>query len=139
MTSRQITQAPDFTFPSAPVPKPRLTRRDKWLTPPRPPVARYYTFANAVRALMEARHFNLPDEGAHFAFYIPMPKSWSKSARMAYRGTAHRQKPDIDNLLKAIFDAMSGNDCTIWHIASVKKVWADEGSFTISLAPQETE
>lgn len=115
-----------------PVSKPRMTQRDKWLDPPRPCVARYRAYADRVRAVAGVSHFDMPEAGAAICFHIPMPKSWSKSRRAAKRGTPHRQKPDLDNLVKAVFDALLGEDCTIWHLASVEKRWADMGEFTIS-------
>jgi len=41
-------------------------------------------------------------------FYMPIPKSWSKKKRLAAVGEYHIKKPDSDNLLKTIKDALNG-------------------------------
>ncbi|MCR4339433.1 MAG: RusA family crossover junction endodeoxyribonuclease, partial [Gemmatimonadaceae bacterium] len=40
-------------------------------------------------------------------FRLPMPPSWSNKKRLAMIGQPHAQKPDIDNLLKAVLEIMS--------------------------------
>jgi Holliday junction resolvase RusA-like endonuclease len=40
-------------------------------------------------------------------FWLPMPASWSKRKQAANLWKPHAQKPDIDNLTKAVMDAMS--------------------------------
>jgi Holliday junction resolvase RusA-like endonuclease len=77
----------------------------------------------------------MPEEGASIRFDIPMPKSWAKSQHGIYRNKPHRDRPDLDNLVKAVLDALMGEDCTVWHLGSVEKRWSDVGQFTISLSP----
>lgn len=38
-------------------------------------------------------------------FVMPIPPSWSKKKRMDAIGSYHTSKPDIDNLIKGLFDA----------------------------------
>jgi Holliday junction resolvase RusA-like endonuclease len=40
-------------------------------------------------------------------FWLPMPASWSKRKQAANLHQPHAQKPDVDNLTKAVMDAMS--------------------------------
>jgi Holliday junction resolvase RusA-like endonuclease len=58
-----------------------------------------------------------------------MPKSWSKKKKAVMWGKPHTSKPDIDNLVKAILDALNGvafnDDSQIWEIQS-SKIWTDE-------------
>jgi Holliday junction resolvase RusA-like endonuclease len=42
-------------------------------------------------------------------------------------GTGHQQKPDIDNLVKALLDALHIEDKHIYHLADTGKWWADAG------------
>lgn len=121
-----------ITFPLIPVPKPRQTKQDKWLNPPRPAVAKYRQFEDNIQALAAANQFTLPLCDAHFTFEIPMPPSWSAKRKAKQKGTPHQHKPDLDNLLKAVFDALSKQDCLIWHIAGAEKRWAEKGSITIT-------
>ena len=41
-------------------------------------------------------------------FYMPIPKSLSKKKREELRGRWHCKKPDVDNLLKLVQDALNG-------------------------------
>jgi len=99
-----------------PVPKPRMTQRDKWAK--RPAVMRYRAFKDECRA----HKVKLSEGGNHVIFYIEMPKSWSFKKKDEMNGTPHQQRPDVDNLLKALMDAVYGEDCTI-HDIRVSKKW----------------
>jgi Holliday junction resolvase RusA-like endonuclease len=125
-------------YPIIPVPKPRMTRRDQWLKPPRPAVARYNAFKDHVRLCMSyhpRERLVLPSSGAHVTFHMPMPKRWPKTKRIAYAGRHHRQTPDLDNLLKALLDAVyPHNDSMVCDIR-VTKVWAEDGGIEIRQTP----
>jgi len=108
-----------------PVPKCRMTRSDKWKK--RSCVLRYFDFCDKVRKA----GIDLPDHGATILFTIPMPKNWSKKKRKSMDEKPHQQTPDLDNLLKALFDAVHKEDKQIWHYGSVMKVWGEVGSITI--------
>jgi Holliday junction resolvase RusA-like endonuclease len=55
-----------------------------------------------------------------------MPKSWPAAKRDRMNGKLHKQKPDLDNLLKGLLDALYREDS---HVASVwaEKRWAPNG------------
>lgn len=108
-----------------PCPKPRQTRRDKWAK--RPAVMRYRVFADEVRL----KGVRLPESGYHILFVLPMPQSWSRKKKAQMNGQPHQQRPDIDNLLKGIMDAIYGEDCTVWD-GRVTKLWGEEGKIIIS-------
>jgi len=114
------------TYIITPIPKPRMTQRDKWKQ--RPSVMRYRAFKDQVRD----HRVTLPTSGAHIIFHIPMPKSWSKKKRRDMRGQGHQQTPDLDNLLKALKDALFDDDSHIWDYKA-SKVWALEGAIIISI------
>lgn len=42
-------------------------------------------------------------------------------------GQPHKMKPDIDNMLKAVLDAMLTEDSTVHSVGGMRKVWAKEG------------
>ena len=109
-----------------PVAKCRQTQRDKWMSPPRPAVARYRAFKDKIREMGVI----LPESGAHVIFRLPMPKSWSKKKCREMMGKPHKQKKDVDNLLKALLDAIFIDDAHIWDIRITKK-WADTGFIEI--------
>lgn len=118
--------------PVVPIGKPRMTRSDKWKK--RPCVVAYREFADNLRLHAgRARLFRFPDAGAAIRFDIPMPKSWSKKKRKEMNGAPHAGKPDLDNCIKAVWDALGKEDCTIWHLAGAEKRWAESGSITIEV------
>lgn len=107
-----------------PMGKPRMTRADKWKK--RPEVMRYRAFCDEVRL----RHVALPESGAHVTFVLPMPASWSKKKRQQNNGQPHRAKPDCDNMLKALMDALYDDDAHIWD-CHITKVWGEAGQIII--------
>ena len=111
-----------------PVPKPRMTRRDVWLHPPRPAVKRYREFADQCRIA----RLTLPDADAHVLFVLPMPESWSTKKKGQMDGTPHQAKPDLSNLLKALEDAVHPHDERIWRYGSIRKIWGRYGRIEIS-------
>jgi Holliday junction resolvase RusA-like endonuclease len=64
-----------------------------------------------------------------------MPLSWSKKKKALYAGQYHAQKPDADNVGKAVLDALT--DCGAWvddsQVASlpVIKRWAGQKPTTL--------
>lgn len=109
-----------------PTPKPRMTIRDKWLNPPRPHVQRYWDFKDEVRKA----NIELPECNFRVTFYLPMPKSWSKKKKDTMNLEPHQQKPDKDNLEKALLDAIFDDDSHIWD-SRVTKRWSYEGGICI--------
>lgn len=111
-------------YPIVPMGKPRMTRADKWKK--RPEVMRYRAFCDEVRL----RGVALPESGAHFTFVLPMPASWSKKKRQQHNGQPHLAKPDCDNMLKALMDALYEDDAHIWD-CRITKVWGEIGQIII--------
>ena len=112
-----------------PIPKPRMSRQDAWKK--RDCVVRYWNF----KAHCKLLDLKLPEGAFAIDFILPMPKSWSAKKRAAMLHKPHQQKPDIDNLLKAQFDAVFDDDC---HIAQVQgaKWWGEIGCIYIrEIAP----
>ena len=101
-----------------------MTRADAWKQ--RPAVLRYRAFRDEVRARVVRF-----DNGDRVTFWMPMPRSWSERARELNDGQPHQRRPDIDNLLKALLDAIYGEDCAIWHIGGAQKRWARDGAIEI--------
>lgn len=110
-----------------PIAKPRMTRSDKWKL--RPVVLKYRAFKDEVRL----RRVQLNEAGDHVTYVIPMPKSWTKKKRAEMQGQPHQQKPDVDNLTKALLDALYGDDSHVWDIRTTK-LWGETGQIRISQA-----
>ena len=109
-----------------PCPKPRQTRSDKWNK--RECVMRYRAFADQCRLL----GVKVPEESGHIIFHMPIPKSWSKKKKADMDMKHHKQKPDIDNLAKALMDAVYDDDSCVSDLRITKK-WAMEGSIEIKV------
>ncbi|OCG45693.1 crossover junction endodeoxyribonuclease RuvA [Gilliamella sp. Choc4-2] len=107
-----------------PVPKPRMTQRDRWAK--RKPVLQYFAFKDACKA----SGVTLPESHYHIIFVIPMPKSWSNKKRAEMDGKPHQQRPDKDNLEKGLLDAIFGEDCRVWD-GRVTKIWGNVGQIII--------
>lgn len=110
-------------YPITPVPKPRMTRADRWKK--RPCVLRYFAFKDEVRL----RKVTF-DSGDKVTFHLPMPDSWSAKKKTTMNGNPHKQIPDFDNLIKALSDSVYEDDSHI-HTITISKVWAYEGGITI--------
>jgi len=87
---------------------------------------RYRAFADECRL----RKVDLPESGAWIVFHIAMPQGWSNVKREMMRGEPHKQRPDLDNLIKAIGDAVHAEDSGLWDYRA-SKLWADEGAIEI--------
>ena len=99
-----------------PVPKPRMTQRDKWKK--RPCVMRYRAFCDLVRMA----GISLP-MAYHVVFVLP-------TANRKLWGWTHDRKPDRDNLDKALMDAVLKDDSKHGR-ALVHKVWGETGMILV--------
>jgi Holliday junction resolvase RusA-like endonuclease len=77
---------------------------------------RYRAFADTARLLRVA----VP-EGARVTFWIEMPKYWPEARKAKQDGQPHRQKPDLDNCVKALLDAMHSDDSHVAELHAVKR------------------
>lgn len=112
-------------YPIIPVSAPRQVRRDAF--DPSDHVKRYRAFRDEVRI----RHVQLPRPFHHVIFVMPMPKSWSKRQQQQSEGYPHEQKPDRDNLEKALLDSVYGEDSHVWD-GRCTKLWGSEGLIIVS-------
>lgn len=113
-----------------PIPKPRMTQRDKWLKPMRKPVRQYVFYKNALISL-SIKHKYVVTNPLSIIFVIEMPKSWSKKKRKMMTNQPHESKPDLDNLLKGFKDALCENDSFVHTYDQIKKVWGERGQVKI--------
>ena len=107
-----------------PMGKPRMTQADKWKK--RPEVLRYWAFKEECKL----KRVQVPESGAHIIFVLPMPQSWSRKKKQAMVGKPHQQKPDRDNMEKALLDAVFGDDSVVWD-ARTTKIWGWQGAIRI--------
>ena len=110
-----------ITIPIPPMGKPRMTQRDKWAK--RKCVTKYHSFRDEFRFCLG--HYTI-DNPSHISWtaYFPIPNSWSAGRRRQMLGEPHRQKPDRDNVDKAILDALLSDD-SIVSDGTLRKRWDD--------------
>lgn len=119
-TVEQKTEVKFFSIAIEPMGKPRQTQSDKWRK--RPCVVRFRQYADTLRASCLAR--NPRPLSVSIICYFPMPASWSKNKKTEAANTPHRQKPDLDNVLKGVMDSLWENDECI-AFGSCRKFWDD--------------
>ena len=107
-----------------PCPKPRMTKADRWRK--RQSVLKFFAFRDAVRQWPRETMHNkiLEMESFEIVFHVPMPKSWSKKKKGYMNGSAHQQRPDLDNYLKAWKDSVYEEDAIVWRVKA-SKLWTD--------------
>lgn len=108
-----------------PIGKPRMTQRDKWK--PSDATLRYRAYKDELNWLFKDE---MPVRLNVF-FNISMPKSWSEKKRAAMHGKPHQQKPDIDNLVKGLLDALCTDDAFVYEVHAAKH-WSNSGSIILS-------
>ena len=98
-----------------------------------------HAFKTAIRVafISEAKRWRTIQGPVHVGIHawFAMPASWSKKKRSAHAGRYHTQKPDADNITKAVLDALT--DCGAWvddaQVASCQLVkrWASDEPATL--------
>lgn len=104
---------------------------------------KYNAYKEEVRYHVEKAQFTVPL--GHFAiwFYVPFPKSWRRKKRLEMGGKPHLSTPDLDNLIKALFDGVmprrnrtaggKGADDRKIHCYVAFKVWVPPGEERIDI------
>lgn len=121
----RIEATGEYQIEIIPMGKPRMTQRDKWLKPPRNPVLKYRNWCDTLRKQCDSLGFELTPE-LTCTFVIPMPKSWSGKKKERMDGQPHQQRPDIDNICKAVMDALAKEDSYVYAL-NCKKIWGRRG------------
>jgi len=115
-----------------PIPKPRMTKADAWKK--RASVTRYFAFKDEIVHKCSLMGLTtIPMRIKYLKFVMPMPPSWSKKDRLAMVGQPHLLRPDIDNLRKALQDALCKEDSHIAVVKEESKVWGTKGKIVIEI------
>ena len=97
-----------------------MTRADKWKK--RQCVTKFFAFRDAIK---QSSIHNIALESFDIEFHIPMPKSWSKKKKSLHNGAPHKQRPDLDNYIKAWCDSVFEEDSVVWRFKASKR-WTDQ-------------
>lgn len=101
-----------------PAPRPRVTRNGTYNDP------KYTNYKKAIGMLSKS-HFSVSDHpiAMHIIFYFAIPKSWSKQKKD--NAIWHTSRPDSDNLLKGVKDALNGiayvDDAQVCYVSAKKQ------------------
>ncbi len=119
-----------------PIGKPRMTQSDKWKQ--RHCVVRYRAWADALRFQAGIQHKIRVKRWASVMVtaYFSIPESWAASKKATHIGTPHTYKPDGDNVLKGLLDALIENDHAVYRQA-ILKYWDDGGGARIEIDLEE--
>ena len=110
-----------------PMPKPRMVKSDAWKK--RPIVLKYWAYKDELN--LYNNDFEIKN-GMSYQFVIKMPNTWPKKKKAAMDGQPHIQRPDLDNLIKALWDCLMPEDSHIWKVCSIEKVWGYVGYIKIT-------
>ena len=126
--------------------KPRMTQRDRWN--PSPQVKRYLAFKDELRLRTASRRSHIeevlfsPGSTTAWIFYVKMPTSYYRGGKRSsentkafkLRNTGMDQKPDLDNIMKAVWDTLAIEDKAIYGLMAWK-LWSDEDRITMYHVP----
>ena len=100
-----------------------------------PPKAPGTLFRNAIRLKAVEQKKLVGPVSLRIECLFAMPTSWSKAKKAKHHGKPHTQKPDGDNVAKAVMDGLTAagvwpDDAVVWSL-EIRKVWAVQGYCTI--------
>ena len=132
----------NFIVPGEPVAQPRhrvrtIGKRSMLYLPSKHPV---HAFKEAIRLAAKGGPIFQCPVWVGITAVFGMPESWTKAKRAKLDDTPHAQKPDADNVAKAVLDALSGHwddDCQVYEL-SVEKRWGTEAQTIISVGTFST-
>ena len=118
-----------LAIPMDPFPAPRMVSSDRWKG--RPIVKRYNANKDLLRIYANKHKIKIGDV-LGVAFVIKMPKSWSEKKKVKMNGQPHQQRPDLDNMIKAVKDTLLKEDSHVWKYEPAPfKVWGYESKILI--------
>lgn len=111
-----------MVIPLRPFPAPRMTRYSKFTDR----AQQYARWKRDVSWFCKINGFSLPDSQLNlsFRFQTRHPGRW---------GEPHSFKPDLDNLVKAFFDALCSRDQTVTQFSCDKK-WSERDEIIVEWA-----
>lgn len=106
----------------------RMTYRGKWQEKNK----KYHEYMQEVSDSAREQGFELASS-VEIQFQIPVRKSWSKKKQKEMIGKPQQVAPDLDNLVKAVLDALCYKKCndSFVHTIKARKRWARTGKITI--------
>ena len=132
----------EFFVPGKPVPmaRPRVTRTGHAYTPKN--CADYKSLVAAfARDVMRGKELYDGEVWVEISFYFMTPTSWSKKKRETMTGKGVISRPDMDNLYKAVTDALNGivyrDDSQITRAVMMKQYNENDSGVLITVGRKE--
>lgn len=123
----------NLNIPVKPMGAVRMTRKGKYLDKHAQNYMAYKTHLQWM-ANMQLKGRKLFDGSllVRLTFFMPIPQSMrGKERNAAVNGGYHKKKPDIDNLIKGVFDALNGlawkDDNQVSKVEAEKRYGPDPG------------
>lgn len=69
-----------------------------------------YQNRREIKEFADSIGFEMPEDAFSVIIYFPMPKSWTKKKKAIMAGLRHKSRPDFDNCIKGIVDAIYYKD-----------------------------
>jgi Holliday junction resolvase RusA-like endonuclease len=104
-------------------PRPPKVRKHHWDSSPA--VKAYFAYRDRVQVLTTG--YDVPTVGLSVTFVMPMPRSWPKRQQAAMLGQYHRARPDVDNLLGGLLNALWPDCDEQVAYLRVGKYWGVDG------------
>ena len=106
----------------------RMTYRGKWQEKNK----KYHEYMKEVQDHADEVGFVLASS-VEINFIIPVRKSWSKKKQKEMLGLPQQVAPDLDNLVKAVIDALCYKRCndSFVHTIKARKRWGKKGRITV--------
>lgn len=138
-----------FKFDIIPMGAVRMTTRGKWV---KPDAQRYLSYKHDISwSAKQQNRLEVPLVNAvvipSITFYMPIPKDGrvtikndigKRISKKVKPGDMHTSKPDVDNLVKGIFDCFNGvvwrDDGQVCDIGRIKKVYGDQPGVEIEVS-----
>ncbi len=101
-----------------------------------PPKAPGTLFRNTIRLKAVEKEKLVGPVAMRIECSFSMPTSWSKAKKQKHLGEPHTQKPDGDNVAKAVMDGLTAagvwpDDAVVWCL-EIRKIWSVQGFCTIT-------
>ncbi len=104
---------------------------------------KYNAYKEELQFWAEKNTFSMPSGFFSIWFYLPAPRSWRKKKLIDMLYAPHTSTPDLDNLIKALFDGIMprrnrigggvGADDRRIHCYTAFKIWVPSGEERIDI------
>ena len=118
-------------IPIRPKPKPRMTKRDGWGGNQRRVVVEYFEFKDELVKQYFGYGLSNLSRASGMIFMFEPPRRITKENAHRKEFSVHVDRPDTDNMIKAVWDSLSSSDQVNHTILFSAKFWQKKSGITI--------